>query len=181
MSDDNSMNMAIELWKSLFNKKMKMELIHFYILKNISRCWLKIEKGFSYKLAYDLEGGINKVIWQTATMRDNFEHFGGFICLDMMKQGINKLLQPYVSVIMYNDLEEIFNRCEGIMTVKRIEGYEFALNFMFVQTLVQSKEEVYVVSEDAIFDESIIEKFQLLNTKFMIDNFHYFTKILSER
>ena len=48
--------------------------------------------GFAYELAYDSEGTINGAVWQTATMRDNFERFGGFICLDVMKRGINELL-----------------------------------------------------------------------------------------
>ena len=58
--------------------------------------------GFAYELAYDSEGTINGAVWQTATMRDNFERFGGFICLDIMKRGLNKLLLPYSAVSMYN-------------------------------------------------------------------------------
>ena len=67
------------------------------------------------------------------------------------------------------------------MTAEKIEGYEFALNFMFDQMLDRSKDEVYIVAGDGIFDESVIKRFGLTNAKFMIDNFHYFSKILPDR
>ena len=181
MSDDDAINMATELQKNLFNDKKDEgtdSLLHF---KDYFEVLAENAKGFSYELAYDSEGVINGVIQQTATMRDNFERFGGFICLDMMKRGINKLLWPYVAVAMYNNLEEVCIGCEGIMTAERIEGYEFALNFMFDQTPARSKDKVYVVAGDGIFDESVIKKFGLTNAKFMIDNFHYFSKILPNR
>ena len=89
-------------------------------------------------------------------MRDNFERFRRFICLDMMKFGITKLLWPYVIVEMYNYLKEICIGYEGIILVERIEGYEFVLHFMFNQTPARSKKKVYIVSGDRIFDELAI-------------------------
>ena len=181
MSDDDAINMATEIWSNLFNGREEDgsdSLLHF---KDYFEVLAENAKGFSYQFAFDSEGVINGVVWQTATMRDNFERFGGFICLDMMKRGINKLLWPYVAIAMYNDLEEICIGCEGIMTAERIEAYEFVLHFMCAQTPARSKEEVYVVSGDGIFDDFIIKKFNLPNAKFMIDNWHYFNKILPER
>ena len=114
-------------------------------------------------------------------MRDNFERFGVFICLDTMKYGINKLLYPYVAVAMYNDLKEVCIGCKGIMIAEKFEGYEFVLNIMFDQTPERSKDKVYVVAGDSIFNEYVIQKFRLTNAKFMINNFHYFSKILPNR
>ena len=183
MSDDDAINMATEVWKNLINGKDEDgngndSLLQF---KDYFEVLAENAKGFSYELSYDTEGVITGVIWQTATMRDNFERFGAFICLDMMKRGINKLLWPYVSVAMYNDLEEICIGCKGIMTAERIDRYLFALNFMYKQTTAQQKEDVKVVAGDSIFDKSITETFGLPNAKFMIDNWHYFTKILPDR
>ena len=66
-------------------------------------------RGFVYELARDGLGTMVGVVWQTATMRDNFERFGSYISLDMMKRGINSLLWPFVSVSMYNELKKIGN------------------------------------------------------------------------
>ena len=62
--------------------------------------------GFIYSLAEDTSGKKKKlvgVLWMTATMRRNFELFGGYIALDMMKRGLNTLLWPYVAVSMYDE------------------------------------------------------------------------------
>ena len=52
---------------------------------------------------------------------------------------------------------------------------------MFDQIPAWSKGKFYVVARDSIFDKAIIQKFRLPNTKFIIDNFHYFTTILPGR
>ena len=67
-------------------------------------------------------------------MRDNFERFRGFIYWNIVKHRINKFLYPYVTVAMYNDLEEIYIRYECIMTPERIEGYNFVLDFIYEKT-----------------------------------------------
>jgi hypothetical protein len=72
-------------------------------------------KGFTYRTA-ESTSNLSKscqgkkllgVIWQTATMRRNFELFGNFIGLDMMKQGISTLLWPYFAVRMYAEMSKI--------------------------------------------------------------------------
>ena len=91
-------------------------------------------------------------------MRDNFKRFGGFICLDMMKLGIKKLLWIYVAFAMYNDLEEVFIGYEGLIIQEKIEEYEFVVTFICNNILTRIKEKVYVVSRDGICDKSIIER-----------------------
>lgn len=88
---------------------------------------------------------------------------------------------PYVSIAIYNDLDEIYIGYEGIITTERIEPYDFSLSFMCTQIPEQLKEDVYVVSRDSIFDKFIIRRFSFSNAKFIIDHFHYFIKILLER
>ena len=80
-------------------------------------------KGFVYKLAHDEKGDINGVVWQTATMRDNFERFGGYISLDTMKRAINKWLWPYMSVVMYNEMRMVCLGCEGIVVGVHVRKY----------------------------------------------------------
>ena len=40
------------------------------------------------------------VQWMTATMRRDYELFGDYICFDMMKRGLNKLLWPYSGIAL---------------------------------------------------------------------------------
>ena len=82
--------------KDLFNKggdESSNSLLRFEEYLQI--LLLEKAKGFVYDLAYDSDGTINGAVWQTGRMCDNFECFGGFICVDAMKRGINKLLWPY--------------------------------------------------------------------------------------
>ena len=77
-------------------------------------------------------------------MRDSFERFGGFICLDVMKRGINILLWLYLAVAMNNDLEQICVGCNAIVSAERKEAFDFVVKFIafpirFVDT-PQSKE-----------------------------------------
>ena len=82
-------------------------------------------KGFVYdRAAYD-DGNIHGVVWQTATMRANFEHFGSYISLDTMKRAINKWLWPYMSIAMYNETRNVCICCEAIMCGERDDAYQF--------------------------------------------------------
>ena len=71
-------------------------------------------KGFVYDVAKDGNGEVVGAVWQTATMRDNFERFGGYSCLDVMKREINTLEWPYISLTMRNELEQVCVGAEGI-------------------------------------------------------------------
>ncbi len=53
--------------------------------------------GFDYQLLADTNGTYSGCIWQTSTVKDYFDRFGGFLSIDAMKHGINKLLCPYMS------------------------------------------------------------------------------------
>ena len=63
-------------------------------------------------------------------MRDNFDRFGGFVSINVMKQGLEKFLWTYVSVTMYNEVEQVCVGCEGIVCSKRYESYIEMINIM---------------------------------------------------
>ena len=48
-------------------------------------------KGFQYKVAVGNDGVVNGVVWVTSTMRSNFERFGSYISLDVLKRELNTL------------------------------------------------------------------------------------------
>ena len=132
-------------------------------------------KGFTYKLAEDTSGDGKKligVVWMTATMRRNFELFGGYISLDMMKRGLNTLLWPYCAVTMYDEHMKICVACEGILCGERHDTYKFIAKFLSESAPGRPLEEVSIVAGDGFFDQETIAEFGFVNARFITDRWH---------
>lgn len=56
-------------------------------------------------------------------MRRNYELFGEYLCLDMMKCGINKLLWPYAGIAMYDDERGVCLACKGLLCGERFDVF----------------------------------------------------------
>ena len=78
----------------------------------------------------DICGTVNGVVWMTATMRQNFERFGGYIVLDTLKRGITNWLWPYMAIAMCNELWMVCLACEAIMCGECTNVYEFMCTFL---------------------------------------------------
>ena len=137
-------------------------------------------KGFTYKIAEFtsnsyISGNGKKllgVIWQTATMRRNFELFGDLIGLDIMKQGINTLLWPYFSVAMYDKMSKICIACEGVLCGEREDMFKFACDFLGAASPKWPLSEVKVVAEDGFFDQDLVRKLGFTNAFYVTDQWH---------
>ena len=119
-------------------------------------------KGFTYKLAEDTSGKKKKlvgVVWMTATIRRNFEHFGGYISLDMMKRGLNTLLWPYIAVSMYDKDMKLCIACEGILCGERVDMYKLVADFLADSAPGRPLSEVNVVAGDGFFNQDMIVEF----------------------
>jgi len=181
MSDDEAYDMATLVWKELLNKGGDNSSDSLLCFEEYLQILSEKAKGFAYDIAHDSDGTINGAVWQTATMRDNFERFGGYLCLDVMKRGINKLLWPYLAVSMYNDLEQVCVGCEAIVCSERTEAYEFVVKFMCKNSPGRPTEDVYVVAGDGFFNQAMIETFGLPKAKFIADYYHLFDTVLRDR
>jgi hypothetical protein len=82
-----------------------------------------LNAGFKYQMFQGSNGKITGCIWQTAVMRDNFERFGNFVCVDSMKRELNTYAWPYMAISMYNEMDLVCVGCEGIMCSEREEAY----------------------------------------------------------
>ena len=128
LDDDEAYELAQSLWAEVMSDVDKEEALFSFIdyLQLISAR----AKGFFHKFAYETSNNgqqkIVGVMWQTATMRRNFELFGDFIGLDMMKRGLNKLLWPYAGVAMYDEMRKLCIACEGVLCGERTDMYQFA-------------------------------------------------------
>jgi len=134
LDDDEAYDLAREAWYQISQQTddSNDSLFSFidYLKLIASRA-----KGFVYELASSVpEENTSKeligVHWQTATMRANFEKFGMYISLEMMKRGINTLLWPYVAVAMYNEFRKICICVEGFLVGELRSMYLFISNFL---------------------------------------------------
>ena len=133
--------------------------------------------GFTYSLAEDTSGKKKKlvgVLWMTATMRRNFELFGGYIALDMMKRGLNTLLWPYVAVSMYDECMKLCIACEGILCGEQVDMYRFVSDFLSCSAPGRPLSLVGIVSGDGFFDQDLIIKLGFTNAKFIMNHFHLY-------
>ena len=174
LGDDEAYELATSLWAEVTNDVEKDEVIFSFIdyLQLISYR----AKGFVYKLAYD-ESTIGQkkvvgVIWQTATMRRDFELFGDFISLDMMKRGINKLLWPYVGVAMYDEMRKLCVACEGVVCGERSDMYRFVAEFLAESSPLRKLEDVKIVAGDAFFSQELVTSLGFLNAILVLDRWH---------
>ena len=137
-------------------------------------------KGFVYRLASEailVPGMSNRrkllgVLWQTATMRRNFELFGGYLCLDMMMRGLNTLAWPYVAAAMYDDDDKLVIGCEGILCGERVDMYGCLSKFMEDYSPGRPLSTVEVVSGDAFFDQDMVVLLGFVNAAFITDQHH---------
>ena len=140
-------------------------------------------KGFSYKVLTQTSGlkkDLLGIIWMTATMRRNFELFGSFISLDMMKRGLNKMLFPYTAVTMLDESTNICLACEGIVIGELDEMYKAQANFLMEFAPGRPLDRVLVVAGDGFFDNDSIHKMGFVNANFIHDQWHLFDSGLSK-
>ena len=135
-------------------------------------------KGFVYELARGAGDDPKRkkllgVIWQTATMRRNFELFGDYISLDMMKRALNILLWPYTAVCMYDDARKLCLGCEGVLCGERMDMYEFMCQFLGKSSPGRPLSEVKIVSGDGFFDTETIRRLGFTNANFILDQWHF--------
>ena len=174
LDDDEAVEMAQSLWAEVMSDVDKDEVLFSFIdyLELIS----VRAKGFVYKLAEDkTKFGPKRVVgvmWQTATMRNNFELFGDVIGLDMMKRGLNKLLWPYAGVAMYDDMQQLCLACEGVLCGERTDMYKFIADFLATSTPLRTLADVKIVAGDGFFDQELVEKLGFSNATFILDRWH---------
>ena len=178
LDDDEAYEFAQSLWLEVVSTTDSKEGL-FSFIEYLDLISSKAQ-GFTYKIAespsHKSTCGHNKkllgVIWQTATMRRNFELFGDFIGMDMMKRGINTLLWPYFSVTMYDEMSKICIACEGILCGEREDMYQFACDFLGAASPKRPLSEVKVVAGDGFFDQELIRRLGFRDACYVADQWH---------
>lgn len=181
ITDDEAVAMANAIWIDLIASHdfsdSNDNILFLEYLEMIS----EKANGFSYRLARDGNGNVVGAVWQTATMRSNFELFGDYVCLDSMQRKLNQLHWPYISLTMRNEMEQVCVGAEGIVASEREEAYEFLLNFIVDNSPGRDKTKVYVLSGDGFFTQKMVHDWGFENTHFVNDHWHLFESVLPRR
>ncbi|KAL7547361.1 hypothetical protein ACHAWF_011956 [Thalassiosira exigua] len=155
VDDDEAHELSQQLWLEVESSSTDREQS---ILSFIE--YLKLiqshAKGFVYELATDSRPASQKnskkrllsVLRQTATMRRNFELFGSYIGLDMMKKGMSSLLWTYVAVAMYDESNRVCLGCDGMLIGERDDMYAFLARFLGKHSPCRPLSDVLIVAGD---------------------------------
>ena len=99
-----------------------------------------------------------------------------------MKHGINKLLWPYMSITMYNEINCICVACETIICSEREELYNAMIQFIPKNSKKRTNENIPVIAADGFINQyCVTNKFGLPHATYMCDTCHLFDSILPKR
>lgn len=175
LDDDEAYELAQSAWRELESTDTNNNADSILSFTEYLEVIKSKAKGFCYDLARDntmKHKPLIGILWQTATMHRNYELFGGYLCLDMMKRGINKLLWPYAAVAMYDDQRQVCIACEGILQGEQVEMYKFIANFLGKNSLGRPLASVNVVAGDGFFDQDMISDLGFTNARYVTDKRH---------
>ena len=109
------MSFAITEFSDAFTKAMNRDDVSFksqYILEKLAH----INKGFTFNITHDLNNKVTGIVWMTSYMRDNFERFGNYLSIDVMKSSISNSSEfCYIAPVVLNEIGRINVVCEGFV------------------------------------------------------------------
>ena len=180
LTDDNIAELGRDTWDELLNDS---ETDHcFFTFAEYMQTLEDCNSGFDYQLLTDTNGRYTGCIWQTSTMKDNFDRFGGYLSIDAMKRGINKLLWPYMSITMFNEINSVCVGCEAIICSEREDAYKAMIQFVIKNSKKRTNENIHVIAADGFINQDCVtNKFGLPNAIYMCDMWHLFDSILPKR
>ena len=109
------MSFAITGFSDAFTKAMNRDDVSFksqYILEKLAH----IDKSFTFNITYDLNNKVTGIVWITSYMRDNFERFGNYLSIDVMKSSISNSSELcYMAPVVLNEIERINVVCVKVV------------------------------------------------------------------
>ena len=94
----------------------------------------------------------------TATMRQNYELFGEYMCLDMMKRAMNKLAWPYTGIALYDKMGHVCVCLEGFICCERYDMYLAKAQFLSKHATKRSLSDIKILAGDELFHQSMVKK-----------------------
>ena len=131
------------------------------------------DSGFDFAVHTNGEGEIIAIFWQTGAMRDAFDRYGSYCCVDAMLRTLNTSGLPYLAIVVFDEHGMMLRALEGLVFTESMLGYRFAFDDVVDMAGKRSKEDILVVAGDLFFNQNMVTNdFGLPNAIYVADQWH---------
>jgi hypothetical protein len=132
------------------------------------------DPNFTFRISRASDGSPCGYVWQTATMRADWEDYGNVVFLDAMKRQVNSIHWPYIGVCILDGYNKVAVVCESICIGEKIMGYAWIMRMLASMGPRRQLSRVSVIFGDGIFaGDSLLEMLKIENTcKLCQDTYH---------
>jgi hypothetical protein len=109
------------------------------------------DPDFTYRIARMESGQVCGYVWQTSTMRADWEDYGNVLFLDAMKRQLNSVHWPYIGPCVLNSSKKVAVVAESICISERIDAYVWILRMIEEMSPRRQLSSLKVVFGDGIF------------------------------
>ena len=91
-------------------------------------------------------------------MRDNFERFGNYISIDVMRSSVSNAKEfCYIAPVVLNKIGRINVVCEGFVITENRDAYTFILESLLQMSSTRSKDNVHAIFADEFMTQNILD------------------------
>jgi hypothetical protein len=139
-------------------------------LNSLAAC----DPTFTYRIGTSADGSITGFVWQTGTMRRDYELFGDVLFVDCLGRPLNDKGWPINTIAMLDGEKKVCLPCEGFTIQESIDGYAWMIQSLASMAPKRSLSEVRLLWGDGILaGESILSKLGIQDTcKVALDHHH---------
>jgi hypothetical protein len=132
------------------------------------------DPSFTFRIAHASDGSVCGYVWQTATMRADWEDYGSVIFLDAMKRQLNSIYWPYIGPCILDGYRKVAVVCESICIAEKIMAYAWIMRMLASMGPRRQLSRVSVIYGDGIFaGDSLLKILEIENTcKLCQDTYH---------
>jgi len=156
------LSFAITEFSNAFTKATNRDDVSFksqYILEKLAY----MDKGFTFNITHDLNNKVTGIVWMTSYMRDNFERFGNYLSIDVMKSSISNSSEfCYMAPVVLNEIWRINVVYEGFVITENHDAYTFILESLFQMSSKRSKENIHSIFADEFMTQNILDSIEMI-------------------
>ena len=107
----------------------------------------------------------------TSYTRDNFERFGNYLSIDVMKSSIcNAKEFCYIDPFVLNEIGNINVVYEGFVITETHDAYDF-LKSLFQMSTSRNKKKLFAIFSDEFMTQRIVDSIGMHSTRIYYDHF----------
>jgi hypothetical protein len=132
------------------------------------------DPSFTYKIARSENGSLTGFIWQTRTMRRDFELFGDILFVDCLGRNLNTKGWPINTVAMLDGERKVCIPCEAITIGESVDAYAWIIKSAVEMTPKRKLSDIKIIFGDGILArETLLTDLGIANScKLLLDHHH---------